>query len=211
MQPYQIIRDLHELWNSQSNEVKAGIVAALASVIVSVLTQLWSPIAQFRLERKKLELQAELEALKANLQKDLERARDNIVAKNERLNALLAAKQRWRDSNRVPSIAKYYIHGGEVPQDEIEARMVGIAEYANDCRRIYDDIRYLLQSCNVDILNAKLSEISVDMRQIYETSLTDPGRIRLAISIMEKERQFADELGTIIDKEIADGSRSRLE
>ena len=61
---------LMDWWNSSGPQVQGAIIAALVSLLVSAITQFWSPISQRKIERSKFKLQTELNPLRQDYKKN---------------------------------------------------------------------------------------------------------------------------------------------
>ena len=224
---------LMEWWNSSGSQVQAAIVAALASLLVSVITQFWSPISQRRIERSKIELQAELEIAKTGLQeklqkeleeikakfaKDLESARDSISAKKEAIVTLTDAKNRWSESAKdrpanlgVIFVAEWRTMGTE----HFREAYAWLTKHSNECREIFNEIRPLLDEDSTRLLRMKLAEfegydLDKNVMSELERYADSPEVVDLARKSMEAKYGFTAMLGICINSTVERLIRSRF-
>jgi hypothetical protein len=220
-------------WNSTSSELQAAIVAASASILVSIIAQAWSPITQRKLERKKAEFQADLEStkarlqkeledekaraqvgleqLKSNLAKDLERTKDSIEAQNQRIEILTNAKKRWKASDSLaPDNATLMAAVEGKNKDAAETAFKWIVAHGNNCRDIFDEIKFYLSDHSIKSINEQLDEISKDLSLLAEYGPNSEKSLELSPKTMLKNYKFSMAVGRSIDSEIERLVKSRL-
>jgi hypothetical protein len=193
--------------------------------------QLWNPIAQIKLEKRKAELQKELESAKAELQKqlegekataqialeelkfklakELEWSRDSIVAQNEKLAALTEARKQWIESDkRMPTTLSGL-------QSQTFAGIYNwVTEHGNVSREIFNEIKSYLSPARIQLIETQLKEISDHLR-LLDRVLVDRGNPNdeeadHLIKVHDNNYKFTQVLGKAIDEEIDELVNTRL-
>jgi hypothetical protein len=216
---------LMDWWNSSGPQMQAAIIAALVSLLVSATTQFWSPISQRKIERSKIELQTELESTKAGLQKELEEikskftielesARDSISAKKLAIVRLTDARNRWSESAKgaPKTLGLIYVATvGMMGREDVQEAYAWVAKHSNECLKIFDEIRPLLDVGSAHQLGMKIAEFSdADEMVMSEPYAENQGLVDLGRKAIAAKYGFTVMLGTCISITLERLTRSRF-